>query len=179
MERISDPETKYDNQYESDNGFLTSVWGPALWFFLHILSLNYPIHPTQEQKRQYFHFISSLQNVLPCGTCRTNLKTNLKSLNFSMRHLKNRHTFSRFMYNLHREINHMLGKPTPFTFTDMRDLFEMFRAQNCNQVPTTETGCSMVNLNNLKTKCQLRIIPFESNENTPSLAITQECFSKE
>jgi hypothetical protein len=28
-----------------NNGFMTSIWGPAIWHFLHIISFNYPIEP--------------------------------------------------------------------------------------------------------------------------------------
>jgi hypothetical protein len=36
-----------------NNGFMTSIWGPAIWHFLHIVSFNYPIEPTNKNKRDY------------------------------------------------------------------------------------------------------------------------------
>ncbi len=36
--------------FNSGDGMLTAVWGPSLWHFLHIMSLNYPIRPTSDEK---------------------------------------------------------------------------------------------------------------------------------
>jgi len=43
--------TKKD--FHSGDGMLTTVWGPSMWHFLHTMSFNYPVTPTQEQKRHY------------------------------------------------------------------------------------------------------------------------------
>jgi hypothetical protein len=64
-------------EYESDNGMITSAWGSCAWLFLHTISFNYPVNPTNENKKDYFNFIVNLTKVLPCGKCRDNLKTNL------------------------------------------------------------------------------------------------------
>ena len=37
--------------YNSGDGMLTSVWGPSLWHYLHVISFNYPINPTLLQKK--------------------------------------------------------------------------------------------------------------------------------
>ena len=58
------------NDYNSDNGMLTSVWGPSLWHSLHAISFNYPLNPTKLQKRKHKEFITNLKYVLPCGHCR-------------------------------------------------------------------------------------------------------------
>ena len=63
-----------------------------------------------EQKQQYRDYILSLQNILPCGACRANLKTNLKHLPLKMSVMKSRDTFSRYIYNLHEMVNKMLKK---------------------------------------------------------------------
>ena len=36
--------------YNSGDGMLTSVWGPSLWHYLHVISFNYPLKPTLLQK---------------------------------------------------------------------------------------------------------------------------------
>ena len=63
--------TKKD--YQSNDGMLTSVWGPGLWHTLHTMSFNYPISPSIEDKTHYREFILNLQYVLPCGKCRKNI----------------------------------------------------------------------------------------------------------
>ena len=39
--------------YNSSDGMLTHVWGPSLWHFLHTMSFNYPVNPTDQQKAYY------------------------------------------------------------------------------------------------------------------------------
>ena len=55
---------------------LTTVWGPSLWHYLHILSFNFPIKPTSIQKKKHLEFIKNLQYTLPCKYCRINLRKN-------------------------------------------------------------------------------------------------------
>ena len=40
-------------EYNSGDGMLTSVWGPSMWHYLHVISFNYPIVPTKLQKNKY------------------------------------------------------------------------------------------------------------------------------
>ena len=37
--------------FDASDGFLTSVWGPALWHSLHTISFNYPIKPSNDDKK--------------------------------------------------------------------------------------------------------------------------------
>lgn len=46
-----------------------SIWGPSLWFFLHLIALNFPEKPSLEQKRKMLDFLFTLQHVLPCENC--------------------------------------------------------------------------------------------------------------
>ena len=84
----------YDN-YNSDEGMLTTVWGPPMWHTLHIISFNYPVHPTKKQKKEYYDYYNSMKYILPCGKCRENLKNNLKKHPLTMKVFKNRHTFDK------------------------------------------------------------------------------------
>ena len=35
-----------DDDYNSGDGMLTSIWGPGMWHYLHTISFNYPNNPT-------------------------------------------------------------------------------------------------------------------------------------
>jgi hypothetical protein len=118
-----------DEEYNSNDGMLTSVWGPVFWFFLHTMSFNYPICPNNETKKHYMNFILSLKNILPCKYCRDNLTDNFKKLPISMDTMKNRETFSRYVYNLHEVVNKMLKKKSNLTYEDVRERFETFRSK--------------------------------------------------
>ena len=98
------------NDYRSGDGMLTATWGPPMWHYLHTMSFNYPVEPTQEDKKHYMDFVLNLQNVLPCKYCRMNLKTNLKELPLTVKCMKNRDSFSRYIYELHELVNKMLKK---------------------------------------------------------------------
>ena len=96
--------------FHSKDGMLVGIWGPSMWHVLHTMSFNYPTNPTKAQKKQYRGFILSLQNVLPCGKCRENLKKNLKEHPLLDKHMVSRDTFSRYVYDLHEVVNKMLEK---------------------------------------------------------------------
>lgn len=172
--------------YMSGDGMLTSVWGPAAWHLLHTISFNYPINPTEENKKQYKDFVESLKNVLPCKYCRMNLKNNLKAHPIKPCHMKNRDTFSRYIYNLHEIINKMLGKTSGLSYCDVRERYEHFRSKcTQNDAPkifkfnTTrkkekekEKGCTEP-LYGEKAKCVIKIVP--QKEKTPSFVVDNKC----
>jgi hypothetical protein len=148
--------------YNSNDGMMTSIWGPGAWHFIHTVSFNYPIHPSCDEKREYRDFILGLENILPCGKCRTNFQHNLKKLPLTWNKMKNRHTFSKYVYKLHELINKMLGKSSGLSYPDIRERYEHFRAR-CNASPidkstTIEDGCTEP-LVGEKSKCILQIIP--------------------
>ena len=37
--------------YMSGDGMLTAVWGPSMWHYLHTMSFNYPVNPTEDDKK--------------------------------------------------------------------------------------------------------------------------------
>jgi hypothetical protein len=167
--------TKKD--YNSGDGFLTSVWGPAMWHYLHTMSFNYPVNPTPEQKKHYRDFIINLQYVLPCKYCRMNLTNNFKKKPLQLCDMASRDTFSRYIYELHETINKMLGKKSHLTYCQVRDRYENFRSR-CTEEKgkvftfkrtTTkkkkEKGCTEP-LYGKKSKCVINIVPQEDKSAT-------------
>ena len=167
--------------YNSGDGMLTSVWGPGLWHYLHTMSFNYPNSPTKEDKHHYRDFVLSLRHVLPCGKCRENLKKNFKTLPLKMKHMKNRETFSKYVYDLHETINKMLGKNSGLTYEVVRERYEHFRSRCVDSNNKTkknknkETGC-VNSLYGEKSKCILQIVPQETKCDT--LQIDDKCIKK-
>ena len=172
------------NDYYSGDGFLTSTWGPPLWHALHTMSFNYPVNPSLEDKHQYRDFVLSLQNVLPCGACRKNLKTNFRQLPLTMADMKNRDTFSRYIYNLHELVNRMLKKSSGLSYCDVRERYEHFRSRCTEEKPKlfkvlktktlkkSEKGCTEP-LYGKKSKCVLNIVPQDDKINT--IQIDEQC----
>jgi hypothetical protein len=165
------------SDYLSGDGMLTTVWGPAMWHYLHTMSFNYPVNPTLDDKTNYRNFILNLKNVLPCKYCRINLKNNLKKKPIQMCDMENRNTFSRYVYDLHETVNKMLHKKSNLTYCDVRERYEHFRSRCTEEKPkiftfkksTTrkqkEKGCTEP-LYGKKSKCVINIVPQEDKSAT-------------
>ncbi len=160
----------------SGDGMLTSVWGPSMWHYMHTMSFNYPIKPSSDDKKYYRAFIENLQHVLPCKHCRINLKSNLKALPLKACHLKDRASFSRYVYNLHETVNKMLKKKSGLSYCDVRERYEHFRARCTEEKPVMfnfkktrknkkEKGFTEA-LYGKKSKCVINIVPQEEKVKT-------------
>lgn len=98
----------------SKEGFSPKVWGPGLWDFLHIVSMNYPVHPTVDDKRNYGSFLMSLRHVLPCRKCREHYSQLMFGpFRLNDRHLASRFALTRYMYALHARVTQDIRKEKP------------------------------------------------------------------
>ena len=170
--------------YNAGDGMMTSVWGAPMWHYLHTMSFNYPVEPTSENKKNYRNFVLNLRNVLPCKYCRMNLANNLKKKPLMMCHMKNRETFSRYIYELHETVNRMLNKKSNLTYCDVRERYEHFRSRCTDEKPkvftfkktTTrkkkEKGCTEP-LYGKKAKCVINIVPQE--DKTATFQMDKKC----
>jgi hypothetical protein len=168
----------------SGDGMMTKIWGPAMWHYLHTMSFNYPVNPTNENKKNYRDFVLNLKNVLPCKYCRINLSNNFKKKPIQMCHMKSRDTFSRYIYELHETVNRMLNKKSNLTYCEVRERYEHFRSRCTNEKPkvftfkktTTlkkkEKGCTEP-LYGKKSKCIINIVPQE--DRTATFKINKKC----
>lgn len=168
--------------YHSGDGMLTKIWGPALWHYIHTMSFNYPVKPTIQQKKHYRDFILNLQYTLPCKYCRINLRNNLKIHPLKLCYMKDRDTFSRYIYSLHETVNKLLGKKSELTYCQARERYEDFRARcttsrlfKFNKTRKKESGCTEP-LYGKKAKCVIKIIPH--NVKCKSLQIDKKCIKK-
>jgi len=175
--------TYSEKDYQSNDGMLVSVWGPSQWHFLHTISFNYPVHPTELQKKKYRDYVLNLKYVLPCGKCRKNLVENFRKLPLHVSHMKSRYTFSKYIYDLHELVNDMLNKKSGLTYDMVRERYEHFRAR-CSKTKTKkqrsgflsktrrrrrkEKGCTEP-LVGEKSKCILKIVPEKTKCDTFSM----------
>ena len=171
-------------QYNSGDGMLTSIWGPSMWHYLHTMSFNYPAEPTKENKHYYNEFVKNLQYTLPCKYCRINLKNNFKAHPIKECHMKDRESFSRYVYELHELVNKMLNKKSGLKYCDVRERYEHFRARcsneklkifKFNKTKKKEAGCTEP-LYGKKAKCIIKIVPHEKKCKT--LEIDNKCLKR-
>lgn len=82
--------------------------------------------------------------------------------------MKNRETFSRYVYELHETINKMLKKKSGLSYCDVRDRYEHFRARCSSEKlklfkfkkTRKERGCTEP-MYGKKAKCIIKIVPQE------------------
>ena len=169
------PKTYSKDDYDSNDGMLTTVWGPGMWHYLHTMSFNYPANPTPQDKSHYRDFILQLQYVLPCGKCRKNLKRNFAKLPLTHSDMASRETFSKYIYRLHELVNDILHKKSGLSYDMVRERYEHFRAR-CALPPSakilSEKGCTEP-LYGEKSKCVLKIVPVKTKCKT--LEIDKQC----
>ena len=171
------------SDYTSNDGIQTAIFGPPFWFTIHLVSFNYPVDPSETQKLQYANWLLSIGEILPCCYCRDNFPNNVVAATTrqSMNVMTSRHTFSRFCYDLHDEVNKMLNKTSP-PFDQVRDQFEVCRAkclteaQKLNLLNTQkELGCVRPAHVGTKGKCVLNIVPF--GEKIEAFQISEQCYN--
>lgn len=164
-----------ERDYNSNDGMMTSVWGPAMWHTLHTISFNYPVKPSKEHKEYYYNYFKSLKNILPCKYCRINYKKNLKESGFKKTVFKNRDSLSRWVFKLHESVNKNLNKKSGLTYREVRERYEHFRSR-CVSKPKKEVkkekGC-VEPLYGVKSKCVLNVIP--KNNKQKSFSIDPKC----
>lgn len=124
-----------------NNGLITKIWGKHLWEALHAITFGYPINPTEEQKDNYYNYFKLTSEVLPCIYCRKSYKTFIEEGNTKLvrESFKNRQTLTKWLYDLHEEVNKKLGVTYGVTYDDVVNRYESFRAKCVHN----EKGCIM------------------------------------
>lgn len=165
--------------YQSNDGMQTAIFGPVFWMALHLISFNYPMRPTEVQKKQYKRYIEATGDVLPCRYCRENFRSNYERAS-QPEDFDSREHLSQFVYRLHEEVNKMLNKPSGMSFEDVRELYEGFRSRCLSPdekakilAQSYELGCKEPKHAGTKGKCVVTIVPRERTKE--SLVVDHAC----
>ena len=88
-------------------------WGTPYWKFLHACSFSYPVEADRKKKQYMFNFLHAFVHVIPCVKCSEHFGKILSSglPNARSPHLKGRDSLSRFLVDLHNNVNIKLSKP--------------------------------------------------------------------
>ena len=172
------PEFLFEKEdYDSNDGMQTAIFGPLFWSAIHMVSFNYPVNPTCEQKEAYRNWLISTGKVLPCRYCRDNFITNYENASCGGDDYASRDSFSRFCFRLHQEVNRMLKKDSHVTFEEVRDIYEGFRSRCLSerqkqqlQKENKELGCIIPMHGGTKGKCVISVVPREAPIETFSVA---------
>ncbi|MAI15330.1 MAG: hypothetical protein CMM15_15095 [Rhodospirillaceae bacterium] len=108
----------FDHIYKSP-----MVWGENAWMFLHCVTYTYPNEPSLEQQKQYKTFMTSLQHVLPCPTCRRHYREYLLEHSIEPS-LVSQKKFVQYVLRLHNHINTNIKQKQSQTLEQCKNLFE-------------------------------------------------------
>jgi hypothetical protein len=163
---------------DSNNGFVSTVFGPSTWLVLHMVSLNYPTQPSPDERDAYTQWFMLFGKVLPCSACRENFKNNLLAINFDKNvDMVNRQSFANCVWRLHNEVNTMLGKNMNVSFSEFLSFYEKLRADKCiKKTPYSEGSCEANTRS--KPRCIISVIPEEHALDIPSLTVNDMCSRK-
>lgn len=92
--------------------FDPAIWGPHMWFMIHLAALRFPENPTLDDKKHFYTFFKSLQYVLPCDGCCRGFSDILDATGFGPAHLKNRDALFAWTVAAHDAVNAKTRKPT-------------------------------------------------------------------
>ena len=92
-----------------------------------------------------------------------NLKKNFEKHPITLNTMKDRETFSKYIYELHEIINKLLNKKSNLTYSDVRERYEHFRSR-CTQSDKDKDLLSKVN-SLIKNKTRKNIIKDENIKN--------------
>ena len=86
------------------------VWGPHYWFFLHTISMSYPVRPNAVTKKKYYEFIQNFPLFIPVEHISGEFSKLIDKYPVTP-YLDNRDSFIRWMHFIHNKINQKLEKP--------------------------------------------------------------------
>lgn len=84
-------------------------WGPGGWTFLHTITFNYPLNPTNDDKERYKKFFDSIKTILPCKYCRQSFEIYMKYMPIN-EFLDSREGVTYWLYRIHDLVNEKVFK---------------------------------------------------------------------
>jgi len=107
------PNTNLNTQLNDSLPSDPKVWGPSLWFFLHVSSAYYPLDPSPIVRERMKNRILALPYEIPCEKCRTHalafIEGNRDNLNDIV---STREKLFNFYVDFHNKVNERYGKDT-------------------------------------------------------------------
>lgn len=88
---------------------LPNIWGPSLWTYLHLLSINYSDNPSHEDIENHVKFIKYLGLTLPCDICKKHYFQYMTKERVE-NGLKSKKNFLELIWKLHNNVNKINNK---------------------------------------------------------------------
>ena len=97
-------------KYPAIPNITPAVWGPHAWKFMHYVALTYPERPTDDEKRSALQFFKSLEHLLPCASCKTNYRSEIKQFPIELA-VNSHQDLNAWLGELHNSVSSRLNKP--------------------------------------------------------------------
>jgi hypothetical protein len=111
-------------------GMPPDVWGPIFWDAMHIVSLAYPVNPTESEKAGAKAFFESLATVIPCPNCRVHYSEKIRQTPIAV---GSKGELIYWVWDIHNQVNTMLNKRT----VTIEEFLERMRTLGDSKSPTS------------------------------------------
>ena len=88
---------------------LPNIWGPSLWVYLHLISINYPDKPSNKDISTHHHLLKYLGLTLPCDICKNHYFKYMTHEKVKSG-LLSKKNFIELIWSMHNEVNKNTGK---------------------------------------------------------------------
>jgi hypothetical protein len=106
-----------------------TVWGPHYWFFLHTITLTYPLHPNTITKKKYYDFIHNFHMLIPIENIASYFSKLIVEYPVTP-YLDSRDSFIRWMHFIHNKVNEKLEKPKITLAQFYKSYYENYKPKN-------------------------------------------------
>ncbi len=113
----------------NSNGFSPELWGPSMWFMVHLVAATYPEQPTARDREHYAAFFKSLQHVLPCTGCRKGYEIIISTepTQLTSRVFNSRPALFKWTVDVHNRVNAKLHKRVDANWRAWYKKYDKFR----------------------------------------------------
>ena len=98
------------------------IWGPPLWYQMHMKTFDYPTRPTPQDKDNIREYFRGIINVLPCETCKEHYIEFLQKRPIRYQY-ESRDNLINWLIDLHNEVNSRTGKKV-LSYKEARSIYE-------------------------------------------------------
>jgi hypothetical protein len=118
-----------NSEEKYNEGLMTVIWGSNFWETMHNVSFGYPLNPSKNDKKNYKLFYTIIKYVLPCCECKHHYRehTTKGKLKITDDIFKNKHTLTKWVYDLHNLVNKQNNVLYDITFDDVCNKYESYR----------------------------------------------------
>ncbi|MDA9846622.1 Erv1/Alr family FAD-linked sulfhydryl oxidase [Flavobacteriaceae bacterium] len=98
------------------------IWGPPLWYQMHMKTFEYPNNPSQKDKDNIREFFRGIINLLPCEACKEHYIEFLQKRPIRYQY-DNRDSLIKWLIDFHNEVNSRTGKRV-LSYQEARSIYE-------------------------------------------------------